>query len=100
MGKHTCRECSVPFDSRQYNADFCSDGCRRTFNNRRMKRGAILYDLVMIERADPKGFTANKLETRVEELIARWREEDTAAKRSRTWKRPHDVMYDTAAMLR
>lgn len=24
---------------------FCSAGCRQTFNNRRMKRGAELYDL-------------------------------------------------------
>lgn len=100
MTKHTCLECSGPFESRQYSASFCSDACKRTFNNRRAKRGAILYDLVMIEACDPKAFETNKLETRVEELIARWREEDTAAKRSRTWKRPHDVMYDTAAMLR
>lgn len=99
IGKHICKECGGDFDSRQYNASFCSDGCKRTFNNRRAKRGAILYDLLMIETFDPKGFTANKLETRVE-LIARWREEGAAAKRSRTWKRPHDVMYDTAAMLR
>lgn len=100
MSKRQCKECGNEFNSRQYNAEFDTPQCRAAFNNRRMKRGAILYDLVMIERVDPKAFTANKLETRVEELIARWREEDAAAKRSRTWKRPHDVMYDTAAMLR
>jgi hypothetical protein len=100
MSKRQCRECGGEFTSRQYNAEFCGAPCRRSFNNRRATRGAILYDLVLIERADPKGFAANKLETRVEELIERWREEDATAKRSRTWKRPNDVMYDTAALLR
>lgn len=100
MGKHTCMECNGTFDSRQYNASFCGDGCKRTFNNRRAKRGAILYDLLMIEAFDPKAFEANKLKDRRAELLARWHEEDEAANRKRSWKRPNEVMYDTAAMLR
>lgn len=100
MAKHTCKECNGTFESRQYNASFCGDGCKRTFNNRRAQRGAILYDLVMIEACDPKAFEANKLANRRDELVQRWRAEDEAANRKRTWKRAYEVMYDTAAMLR
>lgn len=100
MSKHTCIECSGPFESRQYNASFCGDACKRTFNNRRAKRGAILYDLVMIEAFAPSAFEANSLANRHAELVAKWRDEDEKAGRKRTWKRAHDVMYDTAAMLR
>ena len=91
---------SGPFESRQYNASFCCDACKRAFNNRRAQRGAILYDLVMIEACDPKAFEANKLANLRVELVQRWRKEDEAANRKRTWKRANDVMYDTASMLR
>lgn len=96
----TCKECGAEFTSRQHNADFCGSPCRATFNNRRMKRGAILYDLEMSRQFDPKAFAASKLAGRADELIARWREEDATRKHDRTWKRPYEVMYDTAALLR
>ena len=99
-GNHICKECGGDFDSRQYNASFCSDGCKRTFNNRRAKRGAILYDLLMIEAFDPDAFKKHKLQNRREEMLQRWRGEDDEANRKRSWKRPNEVMYDTAAMLR
>ena len=54
----------------------------------------------MIEACDPKAFEANKLANRRVELVQRWRKEDEAANRKRTWKRANDVMYDTASMLR
>lgn len=100
MAKHSCKECNGPFESRQYNADFCTNACRSAFNNRRMKRGAVLYDLLMMERGDPKAFEANKLKDRATELLERFRQEDEQAGRKRTWKRANDVMYDTVALLR
>jgi len=35
-------------------AKFCGTKCRKAFNNRRMSRGAIIYDLAMIYRKDRK----------------------------------------------
>lgn len=100
MTNKTCKECAAPFTSRQYNAEFCGNPCRAAFNNRRMKRGAALYDLLMIEAYDPKSFASQGLEGRVAELIERFRLDDEKAKHTRTWKRPYDVKHDTTQMLR
>lgn len=100
MSKHTCKECNNPFESRQYNAAFCGAPCQRAFNNRRLQRGAVLYDLLMIEAYDPEAFKRHGLAERRQELIERFHEEDTAANRKRSWKRANEVMYDTVALLR
>lgn len=42
-----CRECGKGFTSARRDALFCSSTCRKAFNNRRMIRGAELYDLWM-----------------------------------------------------
>lgn len=42
-----CQECQKPIWGR---VKFCSADCRKRFNNRRMRRGAIIYDLAMIWR--------------------------------------------------
>lgn len=100
MANHQCKECGNTFMSRQYNADFCTDGCRKTFNNRRAKRGAVLYDLLMIEACDPEALKRNKLDGRAKELVARFKQEDEQANRKRSWKRSNEVMYDTVELLR
>lgn len=100
MSAHTCIWCSTTFQSRQYNADFCGSPCRSAFNNQRARRGAVLYDLEMIRQCDPKSYEDRQLGERVKELTARWSEEDATAKHKRTWKRPYDVMLDTAELLR
>lgn len=50
-----CRECGALFPSRQHNAAFCSDRCRRRHNRRRITRGAELYDIVMSARFERPG---------------------------------------------
>lgn len=96
LKKHSCIECNGEFTSRQYNADFCSGACRKTFNNRRLTRGAVLYDFTMLIASAEPG-PRGALERRRDKIIARWRQEDHAAKRRRMTKRLSDVMTDTAA---
>lgn len=45
-----CQDCGDKFGTDRGNAKFCSDTCRKAFNNRRMKRGAELYDFYMMIR--------------------------------------------------
>lgn len=45
-----CRECGEAFTQRRRQAEFCCTGCRGRFNNRRMLRGAEIYDLWMANR--------------------------------------------------
>lgn len=42
-----CRECGKPFASPRREALFCSGACRKSHSNRRMTRGAEIYDLAM-----------------------------------------------------
>jgi hypothetical protein len=44
--KH-CRECAKPFQTIRPDALFCCIGCKNLFNNRRLQRGAVIYDLFM-----------------------------------------------------
>lgn len=56
VGKFTrcCDECGSTFVTNRREATFCSDEHRKAWHNRRMKRGAELYDLVMSMRFDRK----------------------------------------------
>jgi len=91
-------ECGGSFKPRQYSADFCGAPCRQAFNNRRARRGAILYDLVMIEAGQPDAFKAEQLDEAFRQLVQRFQEEDVGKKR--THKRLHDVKFDVADLLR
>lgn len=76
-----CFECSRPYTARAPQQRFCSAECGKVFNNRRMRRGAILADLLMTdycERDHPlrKDGTLQKA---VRRLLSRWRDEDRAA---------------------
>lgn len=53
----TCRECGHLIASADRPRDFCCTACRRKFNNRRMLRGAVLYDALMELRFDRKRAT-------------------------------------------
>ena len=93
-----CIECGGSFQPRQYSADFCGAPCRQAFNNRRARRGAILYDLVMIEARQPGAYKTEQLDAAFKQLVQRFQEEDEGKKR--THKRLHDVKYDIADLLR
>lgn len=89
-----CLECHKEFQRRAYCDSFCAPSCRIAFNNRRQKRGAMLYDLIMMARFS-KDELSPKLAERVEPLIAKWHQEDITAGRARTWKSVSDINYDT-----
>lgn len=93
--KKTCLECKGGFTSRQYTSEFCCGACRRTFNNRRARRGAVLYDLLMIEATDPDRFESLRLDGRVSAIIEAFKREDEEAGRKRSHKRASDVQADT-----
>lgn len=46
----TCAECGADFQPAAGHQEFCAPGCKRAFNNRRMVRGAEVYDLLMALR--------------------------------------------------
>lgn len=93
--KRTCLECRGGFTARQYSADFCGAECRRTFNNRRATRGAVLYDLLLIQHEDHAAFDKLRLDGRLTAMVEGWRKEDAERGRKRTTKRPSDVQADT-----
>lgn len=73
--KADCKHCGKEFEPYTYAAEFCGTPCRMAFNNRRQKRGATLYDLIMADRFgdDPrKGRMAAMIATQ----LAAWRAED------------------------
>lgn len=55
---------------------FCSSGCRKSFNNRRMRRGAQLYDLFMAMRHERKEAEGERVWSALCRLAAEWRSED------------------------
>lgn len=46
-GKRACRECNKSLRDFSRNARFCSNKHKARFNNRRVARGGIVYDLAM-----------------------------------------------------
>ena len=50
---NNCHYCKAPLLKKAW-AKFCSQQCRKAFNNRRMSRGALIYDLAMTYRKDRK----------------------------------------------
>jgi predicted nucleic acid-binding Zn ribbon protein len=46
-----CKDCGTALDAaKDYRAEFCSNECRKTWGNRRMKRGLEIYDMFMCMR--------------------------------------------------
>lgn len=87
-----CKECRSPLAAdADYRADFCGTPCRNSFNNRRMRRGAELYDLFMSLRYERTLAKTLKLWSTICALAQRWREEDREAGR-KSWKSPHEVL--------
>ena len=51
-----CLECGNPFTADRSVSEFCSRTCGKKFHNRRMVRGAELYDWVMASRFERKRY--------------------------------------------
>lgn len=74
---HQCPECgNAVSGSRQPDKMFCSSACRQSFNNRRMKRGAEIYDLFRALRRERSRAKALNLWTMICRLELEWQIED------------------------
>jgi predicted nucleic acid-binding Zn ribbon protein len=89
--QHHCQECGAPYTRAKHAAQqsFCSTECRKAFNNRRMRRGAVLYDLYMGARYQ-RATLAGNISTMA--TVARvFREEDEAMRAGRpSWTNDSD----------
>lgn len=98
--KRLCLECGTPFASADPDAQFCCRACRNRFNNRRMQRGQVIYDLFMpirFERQDATAFGAWSLMCAA---AAQWRDEDQRQRAGRRSWRPLKRQADTLMPFR
>ena len=72
----TCRECGAPLKAQRNGAEFCSAACRTAFHNRRARRGADFYDVVMCWRFDRAGATAAGAMTLLSRMAAAFKADD------------------------
>lgn len=91
--KRVCPECGVPHLAAKRSAEFCSGACRKAFNNRRLIRGAELYDLFMTlrhERPLAKALGVWRLLCRFSQA---YREEDVRQRDGRpSWRPAKEVI--------
>lgn len=92
-----CQECggalARPAAPSGQRVDFCCAACRKAFHNRRMKRGAELYDLFMAIRFDRSAATALKLWRIINRLASRFRAEDARQRAGRlSWTPPAEIL--------
>lgn len=94
-----CLECSAPLTpSRRGQAKrFCCKDHAVKFQNRRMTRGALLYDLFREHRRNRSKAYAMKLMTEMCRLELSWNDEDAGRK---TWKPAEMALADIAAIDR
>ena len=88
-----CLECGTSYQQGVQASDFCSAACRKTWNNRRMQRGAELYDLVMALRFDRQTATELKVWRLINRLAAIFRDEDRTERAGRfSWRSPAAII--------
>jgi hypothetical protein len=78
-----CIECGVTFQTNVKTAKACSTECRKAFNNRRMQRGAELYDLMMAHRFDRHNPDAAEQRAAMYRMISVYRDADNALRAGR-----------------
>lgn len=76
-----CAECGIDFKAKAPHADFCSSPCRMAANNRRMARGAKLFDLYVHQRFNRDEAQAKGVKTIIDRMVANWVAEDREAGR-------------------
>lgn len=88
-----CLECGKPFLPRQADAEFCAPACRKSWNNRRLVRGAELYDLFMALRWDRRTATGLHVFSALSRLAAGFRREDVDERAGRrSWSSPARII--------
>lgn len=83
---HPCPECMQGFKARSWQQLFCCPAHKRTYNNRWLKRGAVLAPFAAAARATRDGTRGRKSVGRsasidANRLLQRWADEDRAAGR-------------------
>lgn len=94
-----CLECGKAAVSTAVNAEFCCSACRKAWNNRRLTRGAELYDFMMVLRFDRGRAKALKLWTLMCRLVALFRDEDWRDRAGRRSWSPAEQVLDKKAFL-
>lgn len=99
-----CRECGQPFEATNRGRGsapiFCAEACKKTFNNRRMLRGARLYDLFMLCRYQRGVAQARGVWALVCEVARQWRDEDKRERGGRPSWRSYDELHEGLAPYR
>lgn len=91
--ERACLDCGEAFASAITSAEFCGNACRMAFNNRRAKRGAEIYDLVMALRHDRATATLLKVWRLINRLASIYRDEDRAERAGRrSWRHPAEII--------
>ncbi len=70
-----CDECGEPHKSK---GRFCGTPCRQAFNNRRLQRGAQVYDLVYAMRYDRDSAKTLGVWAELCRVVEQWNQEDKA----------------------
>jgi hypothetical protein len=88
-----CIECGNAYTALTREAEFCGKACRQAFNNRRMTRGAFMYDLIMAMRFDRPLAKQFKVWVMLCRMAADFRKEDVEARAGRkSWRHPKIVL--------
>lgn len=88
-----CLNCGESFERGRKPAEFCSRKCANLWNNRRLTRGAELYDLLMIQRFDRDEATKHKVWTALTRLTRQYRDEDIRERGGRrSWRRLRSII--------
>ena len=95
-----CLECGAAYVPRQCNGEFCGSACRKTWNNRRLIRGAELYDLFMSLRWDRVVATTLHVFTALSRMAAHFRREDVAERAGRRSWSPAAKIIERRPYLR
>lgn len=82
-----CMECGKPYTAFSKKSEFCGGPCRLKFNNRRLKRGAEFYDLIMDMSYNRKEARKLNTFTKIGRLAFYFREEDIEQRSGRrSWQ--------------
>jgi hypothetical protein len=91
--RRICSECGVEFRAAMKHADFCGTACRKLFNNRRLTRGAELYDLIMVLRFDRGPAQLLKVWNLICRLASEYRAEDQRERAGRkSWRSAREII--------
>lgn len=89
-----CRECGEPLAVKSGPGrprKYCSVACNKLFDNRRMTRGALMYDLVMMWRWDRPAERKHDIRKLMGRVASEYFTED---QRWPTWRDIDDVLQD------